>query len=225
MDVRRAIPPAEELGESPLWPAAAIVAAAGLYADLPSRFIAGAHAGAFGVVRWVVPALTLLVLASLAAIRPRGRLTRRHLAIGTIGIVSLANSVSIGLLIHLLINGAHAHASPLLRAAVHMWVVNVLLFALWFWQLDGGGPLSRPRCAPAQRDFLFPQQTEEALAETGWRPLFLDYLYVSFTNATAFSPTDTMPLSRWAKMLMLVQSAISLALAVMVVARAVNILR
>ena len=225
MDVRRAIPLAEELGESPLWPAAAIVAAAVLYADLPSRFIAGAHAGAFGVVRWVVPALTLLVLASLAAIRPRGRITRRHLAIGTIGIVSLANSVSIGLLIHLLINGAHAHASPLLRAAVHMWVVNVLLFALWFWQLDGGGPLSRPSCSPAQRDFLFPQQTEAALAESGWRPLFLDYLYVSFTNATAFSPTDAMPLSRWAKMLMLVQSAISLALAVMVVARAVNILR
>jgi uncharacterized membrane protein len=80
-------------------------------------------------------------------------------------------------------------------------------------------------CAPADRDFLFPQQTEPALLETGWRPEFLDYLYVSFTNATAFSPTDAMPLSRWAKMLMLIQSAISLALAVMVVARAVNILR
>jgi uncharacterized membrane protein len=224
VDVRRAIPPAEELGESPLWPAAAIVVAAGLYADLPSRFIVGSSAGAFDVVRWVVPALTLLVLASLAAIRPRGRLTRRRLAIGTIGIVSAANAVSIGLLIHLLINGASANAQPLLRAAVHMWAVNVLLFALWYWQLDGGGPLSRPRCTPAQRDFLFPQQTEDALAASGWRPLFLDYLYLSFTNATAFSPTDTMPLSRWAKMLMLVQSAVSLALAVMVVARAVNIL-
>jgi uncharacterized membrane protein len=105
-----------------------------------------------------------------------------------------------------------------------MWVVNVLLFGLWFWQLDGGGPVNRPVCAPGQRDFLFPQHTEPALAGTGWTPEFLDYLYVSFTNAAAFSPTDTMPLSRWAKMLMLVQSAISLALAVMVVARAVNIL-
>jgi uncharacterized membrane protein len=225
VDVRRTLPPAEELGESPLWPAAAIVAAAGLYADLPSRFIAGASAGAFGIARWVVPALTVLVLASLAAIRPRGRVTRRHLAIGTIGIVSTANSVSIALLIHLLINGAlPPNAGTLLRAAVHMWVVNVLLFALWFWQLDGGGPVARPACAPAQRDFLFPQQVEPVLADSGWRPLFLDYLYVSFTNAAAFSPTDTMPLSRWAKMLMLVQSAISLALAVMVVARAVNIL-
>jgi uncharacterized membrane protein len=105
-----------------------------------------------------------------------------------------------------------------------MWVVNVLLFGLWFWELDGGGPIERPACVPADRDFLFPQQTEPALMEKGWRPLFLDYLYLSFTNAAAFSPTDTMPLSRWAKMLMLVESAISLALAVMVVARAVNIL-
>ncbi|HLY85752.1 MAG TPA: hypothetical protein VKO84_04480 [Gaiellaceae bacterium] len=122
-------------------------------------------------------------------------------------------------------NGAEATASTLLRAAVHMWVVNVLLFALWYWQLDGGGPLSRPTCPEAERDFLFPQQSEPLLAESGWKPQFLDYLYVSFTNATAFSPTDAMPLSRWAKMLMLIQSAISLALAVMVVARAVNILQ
>jgi len=108
---------------------------------------------------------------------------------------------------------------------VHMWVVNVLLFALWYWQLDGGGPIDRPRCAPADRDFLFPQQTEEALLESGWRPQFLDYLYVSFTNASAFSPTDTMPLSRWAKMLMLVESAASLVLAIMVAARAINLLK
>jgi uncharacterized membrane protein len=225
VDVRRTLPPAEVLGESPLWPAAAIVAAAGLYADLPSRFILGPSAGAFGVVRWVVPALTFLVLASLAAIRPRGPLTRRRLAIGAIALVSVANAVSIGLLVHLVINGAETGtASTLVRAAVHMWVVNVLLFALWYWQLDGGGPVERPACAPAARDFLFPQQQEPGLAGSGWRPLFLDYLYVSFTNATAFSPTDTMPLSRWAKMLMLVQSAISLTLAVMVVARAVNLL-
>ena len=231
--------PSEELGESPLWPAAALVAAAGLYADLPSRFIYGAGGGAFEVVRWVVPALTVLVLVALGLIRPSGPLgraldwrpgmlnvTRRRLALGTIAIVSAANSASIILLIHLLVNGATpATASTLLRAAVHMWVVNVLLFGLWYWQLDGRGPLNRPTCTYAERDFLFPQHTEPALAESGWQPQFLDYLYVSFTNATAFSPTDTMPLSRWAKMLMLVQSAISLALAVMVVARAVNFLK
>jgi uncharacterized membrane protein len=237
--VRRAFAPAGDLGESPLLPAGALVAAAVLYADLPSRFIVGPGGGAFGVVRWVVPALTVFVLATFVAIRPRGRLvrafgwgerslhlTRRRLALVSIGFVSAANSASIILLVHLLVNSAHATgtAAPLLRAAVHMWVVNVLLFGLWYWQLDGGGPINRRTCAPHERDFLFPQHTEPALAGAGWRPEFLDYLYVSFTNAAAFSPTDTMPLSRWAKMLMLVQSAISLALAVMVVARAVNIL-
>ena len=238
MDVRRALAPNEELGESPLWPAAAIVGAAGLYADLPSSFIAGSGAGAFGVVRWVVPALTVLVLVALGLIRPSGalgraldwrpavlNLTRRRLSITTIAIVSAANAASIILLVHLLINNAQApEAASLLRAALHMWVVNVLLFGLWYWQFDAGGPLDRPARAPADRDFLFPQHTEPALLERAWRPLFLDYLYVSFTNSAAFSPTDAMPLSRWAKMLMLVQSAISLSLAVMVVARAVNIL-
>ena len=226
------------LGESSFWPSAAIVASAVLYADMPTRFIAGPSAGAFGVVRWVVPALTVVLLAALVASTPKGRvarsfdwggsrlhLTRRYLAIGMIGVVSAANSASIILLIHLLLHGASANASTLLRAAVHMWTVNVLLFALWFWQLDGGGPADRPASPIAERDFLFPQQIEPSFAEAGWHPTFIDYLYVSFTNATAFSPTDTMPLSRWAKMLMLIQSAISLALAVMVVARAVNILK
>jgi hypothetical protein len=226
------------LGESPLWPSAAIVASAILYADLPPRFIAGSSAGAFSVVRWVIPSLTGLVLVALLASAPEGRLvrslgwrehrlhlTRRWLALSMIAIVSAANAASIILLVHLLVNGAHANAPILLRAAVHMWVVNVLLFGLWFWQLDGGGPAARPAGKPEEWDFLFPQQTESVLMQGGWRPLFLDYLYVSFTNAAAFSPTDTMPLSRWAKMLMLMQSAISLSLAVMVVARAVNILK
>lgn len=227
MDVGRVFPPAGELGESPLWPAAALLAAAGLYADLPSRFIDGGGGSAFQVLRWIVPGLTVLVLVSLAAVRPRWRITRRHLVIGTIAVVSLANSASIVLLIHFVLNGATVTgtASELVRAAIHMWAVNVLLFALWYWQLDGGGPLARQACPPTQRDFLFPQQLEPVFADSGWRPLFLDYIYVSFTNASAFSPTDTMPLSRWAKMLMLVQSAISLSLAVMVVARAVNILQ
>jgi hypothetical protein len=229
---------AQQLGEPALWPSAAIVAAAGLYADLPARFIVGRAGGVFGVARWVVPGLTVVLLLALVATAPGGRIvrglglpghrvhvTRRVLSLTMIGIVSAANAASIAWLVHLLVNGASANASTLLRAAVHMWAVNVLLFALWFWQLDGGGPVARPTCAPAERDFLFPQQADPSLAKPGWRPLFLDYLYVSFTNAAAFSPTDTMPLTRWAKMLMLVESAISLSLGVMVVARAVNILR
>jgi uncharacterized membrane protein len=214
------------------------VTSAVLYADLPRRFIAGSSAGAFTVIRWLVPGLTVLVLLALLATVPGGRLmralgwhgqrvhvTRRWLTLAMIALVSAANAASILLLVHLLVNGAHANAPTLLRAAVHMWVVNVLLFALWYWQLDGGGPAARPSCEPRGWDFLFPQQTEPVLLKSGWRPLFLDYLYVSFTNASAFSPTDTMPLSRWAKMLMLAQSAMSLSLAVMVVARAVNILK
>ena len=89
----------------------------------------------------------------------------------------------------------------------------------------GGGPISRRTCAPHERDFLFPQHTEPALAGSGWHPEFLDYLYVSFTNAAAFSPTDTMPLSRWAKMAMTLQSVVSLVTAALVIARAVNIFR
>jgi uncharacterized membrane protein len=229
---------AEMLGESPFWPLAAIVTSAALYADMPSRFIAGPDAGALGIVRWVVPVLTVVLLAALLASVPDGLIarvfkmasarvhaTRRLLSLTAIGVVSAANAASIYLLIHLLINGGHANAPPLLRAAVHMWTVNILLFALWYWQLDGGGPITRPTCTNSERDFIFPQQVEPSLHESNWKPTFIDYLYVSFTNAAAFSPTDTMPLSRWAKMLMLVQSAISLALAVMVVARAVNILR
>ena len=230
--------PRDELGESPLWPSAAILSAAMLYATLPGRFIVGPSSGVFAVVRWIVPGLTVLLLAALLVSVPHGRvvqglgwsthrvrLGRRVLSLTTIAVVTAANAVSIGLLVHVLINGGQVVATPLLRAAVHMWCVNVIVFALWFWQLDAGGPVARRTCAVETRDFLFPQQADPVLFPTPWQPTFIDYLYLSFTNASAFSPTDTMPLSRWAKMLMLVESAISLTLAVMVVARAVNILR
>ena len=104
-------------------------------------------------------------------------------------------------------------------------VIAMHVFALWFWQLDNGGPVARRTADPRRRDFLFPQQAAPETGPSGWRPLFIDYLYVSFTNATAFSPTDAMPLSRWAKLLMLVESAASLVLALMVAARAVHILK
>jgi uncharacterized membrane protein len=228
----------EELGESPLLPTLAVLASAALYATLPGRFIAGPSAGVFAVVRWVVPALCVVLLAALIATLPQGGLTRRigietsRLRIGRrvasltlIAILSAANAASIVLLVHLLVSGAHAQARLLLRAGVHMWCLNVLVFALWFWELDAGGPVARRAAAPRERDFLFPQQGTPELKAPGWEPRFLDYLYVSFTNATAFSPTDAMPLSRWAKMLMLVEAAASLVLAVMVAARAINILK
>jgi uncharacterized membrane protein len=230
----------EQLGESPLWPTLAILTAAALYATLPTRFVAGSSsAGIYGVVRWIVPTLTVLLLAPLVLAVPRRRLlesagahaaalklTRRIASLGVIAIVSAANAASIVLLVHFLVAGARTDARLLLRAGIHMWCMNVLVFGLWFWQLDGGGPLRRrvPRDPVAERDFLFPQQSDDAGAAR-WQPTFLDYLYLSYTNATAFSPTDAMPLSKWAKMLMLVESAASLLLAIMVVARAVNILK
>jgi uncharacterized membrane protein len=185
-----------------------------------------------------MPALTVLLLIALFASLPQKRIVgwlgiearklrvgRRVAALAVIAILSAANGAAIVLLVHLLVTGAHAQARQLLRAAIHMWCTNVLVFALWFWELDNGGPAARRTADPLERDFLFPQQATPEVTRPGWHPFFLDYLYLSFTNATAFSPTDAMPLTRWAKMLMLVESAVSLVLAIMVAARAVNILK
>ena len=225
----------EELGESPLLPTAAIVASAVLYATLPGKFIVGPSAGAFSVARWIVPVLTVLLLVVLLASLPSGQsfrsigtrvhVRRRALAFAVLALISIANAAAITLLVHLLVNGAHTQARLLLRAGIHMWCLNVLVFALWYWELDNGGPAARYTAPPEGRDFLFPQQATPEIAPASWQPHFLDYLYVSFTNATAFSPTDSMPLSRWAKVLMLVESAASLLLAIMVAARAINILQ
>jgi uncharacterized membrane protein len=216
-----------------------VLTATGLYATLPTRFIAGhGSAGIFGALRWIVPALTILLLVPLLLSMPQQRLlrsageraaalrlTRRLAALAVIGVITAANAASITLLVHLLVAGAATQARQLLRAGIHLWCTNVLVFGLWFWELDGGGPIERRHQARPEPDFLFPQQAAAENTGVRWQPNFIDYLYVSYTNATAFSPTDTMPLSQWAKLLMIVQSAASLLLAIMVVARAVNILR
>jgi uncharacterized membrane protein len=217
----------ESIGEPRWLPILAVLSAAGLYVTLPGRFIVGSSSGALGIVRWVVPVFTIALVGPLALSAPKRRIVpsvgRRAAAIALIGLISLANAAAIVLVVHLLITGASTHARELIRAAIHLWCMNVLIFGLWFWQLDGGGPAAR-LLGGAKRDFLFPQMTIPELS-VNWYPKFLDYLYVSFTNATAFSPTDTMPLSPWAKVLMMIQSAASLLLAVMVAARAVNILK
>jgi hypothetical protein len=236
--VRQVVVSGEELGESPLLPALAILASAFLYATLPGRFVVGPSAGVFAAARWIVPGLTVVLLLALVATVPQSRLVqavgvhahrlrvgRRVAALTLTAIVSAANAAAILLLVHLLVSGAHAQARLLLRAGIHMWCLNVLVFALWFWELDNGGPAARRTAGTEGRDFLFPQQATPEVTAGNWQPRFLDYLYVSFTNATAFSPTDTMPLSRWAKMLMLLEAAASLVLALMVAARAINILR
>lgn len=241
LDSGRHIPLAsnEELGESPLWPTLAVLSAASLYATLPARFISGSSsAGVFGAARWIVPALALLLLLPLVMSMPQHRLldsarakasalrlSRRLASLGVIGVISAANAASIALLVHLLVNGSKTHANLLLRAGIHMWLLNILVFALWFWQLDGGGPVERRLETRRERDFLFPQQTIVPQSGVEWIPRFVDYFYLAYTNASAFSPTDTLPLSPWAKVLMTIQSAASLSLGIMVVARAVNILQ
>jgi uncharacterized membrane protein len=177
---------------------------------------------------WLLPALEAVLLVVLVVVRPN-HLSKEHpqtrrFAMLVTGFISLANVVSLALLVHYLVAGGHVSGRRLIGSGAVLWAANVLLFAVWYWELDSGGPAARFHERADMRDFSFPQTDNPALGPEHWRPGFLDYLYVSLTNATAFSPTDTMPLSRWAKMLMLVQSAMSLALAVMVVARAVNIL-
>jgi uncharacterized membrane protein len=114
---------------------------------------------------------------------------------------------------------------PLLTTGASVWLTNVIAFGLWYWEFDRGGPVVRAAGTMRHPDLMFPQMASPELAPPDWEPQFVDYLYLSFTNATAFSPTDVMPLARWAKLTMLVQSAVSLAIGALVIARAVNILR
>jgi hypothetical protein len=204
----------------PFWPAQlTVLAAIGLSLHLPSYL--GVHPV------WVIPTIEGVLLAALVATTPRERLRpmpqRRGVALGLIGLVSASNLLNLVLLVHrLLHHNTNAHA--LILAGVEIWITNVLLFTVWYWELDRGGPLARKLDVLRAPDFLFPQMTEPLLGGMDWRAGYIDYLYTSFTNASAFSPTDTMPLTPMAKILMLVQSLTSLVTIGMVFARAVNIL-
>ena len=147
----------------------------------------------------------------------------RIVGLALIALISIANVVSLLELIHALLYGSRAAGRPLVYASVPIWLTNVIVFGLWYWELDRGGPAGRQQSEHRAPDFLFPQMSTPG-ASPGWTPQFLDYLYTSFTNATAFSPTDTMPLTAWAKLLMMVQSLASLVTVAVVVSRAVNIL-
>jgi uncharacterized membrane protein len=208
------------LGREPFWQAqAALVAAVVLYLSLPGKFIIGPG--------WLEPGLELLLVGGLWLDRPRhdrGEARReRRIVLGLLGLVAASNLLSLELLVHFLLRGGKAGGHQLILSAVVIWLTNVAVFALWYWQLDRGGPDRRARGDEERPDFLFVQMSEPSLAP-GWMPSFLDYLYTSFTNATAFSPTDTMPLTVRTKMLMAAQSMISLITIGLVAARAVNIL-
>jgi hypothetical protein len=182
---------------------------------------------------WLLPSVEGLLLFVLVVVTPHPRMrnspVRRRFAIVLIGLVSAVNIVSLALLVHFLLNGgAQNRGRPLLYSGVALWVTNVLLFGLWYWELDRGGPLERARGAECQGvpDFMFIQMTDDGskLAAPGWMPSLVDYLYLSFTNATAFSPTDTMPLTQTAKLLMAAQALTSLLIIALVVSRAVGII-
>ena len=224
--------PSETLAglESRIPPALAVILAAELYARLPDKYVVSGNIPALGVARFVVPTLEILLLAPLFLAAPRshmlGRLWQRRAVLTLIALISIANAGSMILLVHYIITGHKLAGHELVLASIDIWWTNVLVFSLWFWQLDGGGPARRRPGQPGrERDFLFPQLESPEFAPEGWRPMYLDYLYTSFTNAAAFSPTDVLPLTRWAKMLMLVESGASLLTLLMVASRAVNILQ
>jgi len=160
------------------------------------------------------------------------RIERRNVliqaaSIGLLMLITAANAVSAILLIRAIVEALPdtATAGPLLASGASIWATNVIAFGLWYWEFDRGGPVRRAEGTAMHPDLMFPQMVSPRLAPPDWKPYFVDYLYLSFTNATAFSPTDVMPLSRWAKVTMAVQSAVSLAVGALVIARAVNILK
>jgi uncharacterized membrane protein len=205
----------------PLWPAQLAVAAAiALHLSLSQKVMIGPT--------WLVPSVEGVLLVVLIVIAPTRATThsprQRQFALAVIGLVSLTNFVSLCLLVHYLINGGKAIGHDLILSGVVLWATNVLIFAVWYWEMDRGGPVHRflhPQTLP---DFQFPQMENPKLAPERWRPGFVDYLYTSLTNATAFSPTDTMPLTQSAKIVMGFQSVAALVTVGLVVARAVNIL-
>jgi uncharacterized membrane protein len=221
----------------PRWHASiAILAALALYITLPPRLTIGPV--------WVAPVLVLALLVPLSVLAPRRHAETRRMrfwGILLIAIVNFFNIVSIVLLIngffhparHVELNSAGA----LLRHGTQVWVTNILVFALWFWELDGDGPEVRAHATAATEfrnaDFLFPQMqlsiagSAEPLpcVDPKWKPQFFDYLYLAFTNSTAFSPTDVMPLSRWAKCLMMIEAFISLTTIAIVLARSVSLIQ
>jgi hypothetical protein len=208
----------------PLWPPfMAMVAIGGLYATLPPSLLGGAP-------RWLPVAIVLVLLAAIFVFHSRGD-HRVHQVLGYLlnSVVTAAMAFSLVLMIR---EVTEHEISPqrLLLSAAALWISNILVFASWYWRLDGGGPHERALSqGHSDGAFLFPQMTmppeiKLAAGERDWEPRFVDYLFLAFNTSTAFSPTDVPVLSRWAKMLMMVQALISLVVIALLAGRAVNIL-
>jgi uncharacterized membrane protein len=211
-------PPA---ASEPFWPAqATILTAIALQLLLPARL----HVGP----TWLVPALEASLLLGMFMATPRQleheHPVRKRAALGLTGIVSAANIYSLAALTHYLLHHNVGNGRELIVSGVLIWLTNFLIFGLWYWEIDRGGPGKRAAGHDLAPDFLFPQMTDDRIEPIAWRPMFFDYLYVSLTNNTAFSPTDTMPLTHRAKAVMGTQATVSLLTIGLIVSRAVNIL-
>jgi hypothetical protein len=211
---------------------AATLVAISLYLLLPQNLLFAP--------RFVLPGLELLLLVPLLVINPR-RMTRqtrtsRTLSLALVAVIAGSNLFSLGMLVHDLVSSGVKDGGSLLVAALQVWLTNLIVFGLAYWELDRGGPVARtqsPREELPLADFRFSQdENDDAVQEVAdgssksadWVPTLMDYLYVSTTNSTAFSPTDTMPLSTRAKLMMSIQSVAALITSLLVIARAVSIL-
>ena len=204
------------------WPmAGAVLAAIVLTILLPDAMRLGPE--------WLLPLIEGVLLVAVIAGDP-GKINRRSrwlraLSIVLVSVLVLGALWATAQLIDDLIHGGAVtnSASELLEAGTIVWVSNNIAFALLYWELDGGGAAARAHRLPTHHGFAFPQQLNPRVASPDWRPRFIDYLYLGFTNATAFSPTDAMPLAPWAKIAMAVQAFVSLGILGLVIARAVNV--
>lgn len=210
------------------WPVLlALIAAMALQYGIPHQYTV--------VPRWPLIALEVVLLIVLTLINPV-RLTRstrvgKAATFVLLAAITIDNTASAVILDYRIITGQVSNnAAVLLGSGAALFFTNVIVFGIWYWELDLGGPFARAgvderHLKRTYPDFLFPQTDRPALAPEEWEPRFLDYLYVSFTNVVAFSPTDTMPLTRRAKTMMAVQSLVAVSTLALVVARAINVLK
>jgi hypothetical protein len=218
---RRSIKSAASLSSEPRWLVTInILALVGLYLALPERLTLGPA--------WLMHTVVLsLLIPAIISHRRRQPALSFALGIALLIVITVAEIWSLSVLIAGL-PGRRQPPPELLRSAAALWVSNILVFASWYWHLDAGGPHKRHlRASHTEGAFLFPQMTlppDSKLFRSDWKPDFIDYLFLAFNTSTAFSPTDAPVLSRWAKLLMMIQSAVSLGTIAILAARAINIL-
>jgi hypothetical protein len=206
-------------GRDPFWAAQVTVLAAILLGiALPSHLTLGA--------RWLIPAVEAVLLVGLVATTPRPPTehdaSRRRRRMALVGLVSAVNVISLFVLAESLVQGSRVSGRTLLEGGAILWLTAVLLFAVWFWELDRGGPVRRLLDRERLPDFLFPTMQDDGWSRDDWQPQLSDYLYLSLTNAAAFSPAETVPLTRTAKLLMSLQTLGSLTTMTIVLAYAVG---